>query len=123
MAAVEIPPLRSVTSSENTQDSRSSNISHSVKAQPIALKIGSGDLSPCAGNGAGFQGLTVMAKPPDPTKDAKFQGVVQHFLKTPPKPHAPKAKPKVSPRRPATKAETAALKRADKMVVKRMPKR
>jgi hypothetical protein len=33
-----------------------------------------------------------MPKAPDPTKDAKFQDVVQHFLKTPPKPFTPKAK-------------------------------
>lgn len=32
-----------------------------------------------------------MAKSPksDPAKDPEFQKVVQHFLKTPPKPHAP----------------------------------
>jgi hypothetical protein len=40
---------------------------------------------------------------------------------TPPKPSPPKAKP--SPRPPATKAEIAAQKRADKMVIKRMRKR
>jgi hypothetical protein len=38
------------------------------------------------------------------------------ILKTP-------AKAKVSPGRPATKAEHAALKRVDKMVIKRMRKR
>ena len=41
--------------------------------------------------------------------------------KTPPV--APKAKIKPSPRGPATKAEHAALKRIDKMVIKRMRKR
>jgi hypothetical protein len=36
-----------------------------------------------------------MAKKSDPTKDPDFQAVVQHFLKTPPKPHEkPKPKPK-----------------------------
>jgi hypothetical protein len=35
----------------------------------------------------------------------------------------PKPKPKVNPGRPATKAEHAALKRVDKMVIKRMRKR
>lgn len=28
-----------------------------------------------------------MADEPDPTKDPKFKQVVDHFLKTPPKPH------------------------------------
>jgi hypothetical protein len=28
-----------------------------------------------------------MARSPDPTKDPEFQAVVQHFLKTPHKPH------------------------------------
>jgi len=41
----------------------------------------------------------------------------------PPKPVAPKAKTKPRPRGPATKAEHAALKRVDKMVIKRMRKR
>jgi hypothetical protein len=31
-----------------------------------------------------------MAKKPDPTKDPRFQNVVDHFLKTKPKPHKPK---------------------------------
>jgi len=31
-----------------------------------------------------------MADEPDPTKDPKFKQVVDHFLKTPPKPHAKK---------------------------------
>ena len=35
----------------------------------------------------------------------------------------PKTQPKASPRPPATKAEHAAMKRRDKMVVKRMRKR
>jgi hypothetical protein len=35
----------------------------------------------------------------------------------------PKAKTKPAPRGPATKAEHAALKRVDKMVIKRMRKR
>ena len=39
------------------------------------------------------------------------------------KPGLPKAKNKPSPRGPATKAEHAALKRIDKMVIKRMRKR
>jgi hypothetical protein len=64
-----------------------------------------------------------MAKTPDPTKDAEFQSVIQHFLKTPPQPHKPKEKGKASPRHPATKAEIAAKKRADKTVIKRMRKR
>jgi len=39
-----------------------------------------------------------MAKSPktDPTKDPEFQGVIQHFLKTPPQPFTPKAKKKAS---------------------------
>ena len=40
-----------------------------------------------------------------------------------PPPVAPKAKPKASPGRPATRAEHAAMKRIDKMVIKRMRKR
>jgi len=40
---------------------------------------------------------------------------------TPPAP--PKVKNKPNPRAPATKAEHAALKRVDKMVIKRMRKR
>jgi hypothetical protein len=40
-----------------------------------------------------------------------------------PKPSAAKAKNKPNPRGPATKAEHAALKRVDKMVIKRMRKR
>jgi len=35
-----------------------------------------------------------MPKTSDPTKDQKFQGVVQHFIKTPPKPFTPNAKDK-----------------------------
>jgi hypothetical protein len=46
-----------------------------------------------------------MPKPPDPTKDPEFQGVVQHFLKTPPKPFTPKAKPKVSPKPPKARIQ------------------
>jgi hypothetical protein len=38
-----------------------------------------------------------MSKIPDETKDPKFQGVVQHFLKTKPQPFTPKAKPKATP--------------------------
>ena len=40
-----------------------------------------------------------------------------------PEPAAPKPKNKPSPRGPVTKAEHAALKRVDKMVIKRMRKR
>jgi hypothetical protein len=45
--------------------------------------------------------------------------------KDPSKPAAPAAtpKPKPAPRGPATKAEHAAMKRIDKMVIKRMRKR
>lgn len=39
------------------------------------------------------------------------------------KPSTPTAKSKPSPKGPATKAEHAALKRIDKMVIKRMRKR
>ena len=39
------------------------------------------------------------------------------------KPGTPQVKSKPSPRGPATKAEHAALKRIDKMVIKRMRKR
>jgi hypothetical protein len=38
-----------------------------------------------------------MTKSPDPTKDSQFQGVIKHFLKTPPKPFTPGAKKKLSP--------------------------
>jgi len=31
-----------------------------------------------------------MSDKPDPTKDPKFKQVVDHFLKTPPKPHTKK---------------------------------
>ncbi len=55
-----------------------------------------------------------MSKPP------KEDDVQQPVLKTPSK---PAAKPKPSPRGPATKAEHAALKRMDKTVIKRMRKR
>jgi hypothetical protein len=41
-----------------------------------------------------FEERPLMAKPTDPTKDPAFQGVIQHFLKTPPKPFTPKAKTK-----------------------------
>jgi hypothetical protein len=47
-----------------------------------------------------------MSKKPDPTKDAQFQGVIQHFLKNPPKPFTPKDKGKPSrpdPKRNAKK--------------------
>ncbi len=54
-----------------------------------------------------------MAKSPDPTKDAKFQDVVKHFLKTPPKPHAPKGKAKVSPAK-ASKVEKRAAEKTRK---------
>ena len=40
-----------------------------------------------------------------------------------PKPITPKAKPKVNPAPPATKAQIANQKRADKTVIKRMRKR
>ena len=60
-----------------------------------------------------------MPKAPDNSRDA----VLARMLKTPPKPFTPKAKPKVSPGAPATKAEHAAFKRADKTVIKRMRKR
>jgi hypothetical protein len=56
----------------------------------------------------------------DATKDDE---VLQRTVKPPPKPFTPKAKPKASPGRPATKAEHAALKRVDKTVIKRMRKR
>jgi len=46
-------------------------------------------------------------------------------MSTPENPSPPPPKPKIkpSPRGPATKAEHAALKRIDKMVIKRMRKR
>lgn len=43
--------------------------------------------------------------------------------KTPAKPTASKPKAKQHPVRPMTKAEQAQLKRADKTVIKRMPKK
>jgi hypothetical protein len=63
----------------------------------------------------------LSTKKSDPTQDPEFQDVVQHFLKTPLQPHKPN--PKVSPGKPATKAELAAQKRVDKTVIKRMRKR
>jgi hypothetical protein len=43
-----------------------------------------------------------MAKPSDPTKDPKFQQVVQTFLRTPPQPHKSAAKkPKKAQKRAA----------------------
>jgi hypothetical protein len=58
------------------------------------------------------------------SKDAtKDDDVLRRTPKLPPKPLTPKAKPKASPGRPATKAEHAALKRVDKTVIKRMRKR
>jgi len=63
-------------------------------------------------------GLDVaMNKPPEDSRNA----VPAQPHKTPPKPFTPKAKGRVGP--PATKAEQAALKRADKTVIKRMRKR
>lgn len=59
-----------------------------------------------------------MAKPPNREDQTPLR-----LLKTPPKPFTPKVKPKVNPAPPATKAEIAAKKRADKMVIKRMRKR
>jgi len=58
-----------------------------------------------------------MAAPP--TRD----DVLRKMLKTPPKPFTPKAKPKVSPRPPATKAEHAAFKRSDKTSFKPAPRK
>jgi hypothetical protein len=48
-----------------------------------------------------------MPKPPDETKDAQFQNVVQHFLKTPPKPFTPKAKKAPSPKKAKAKKAKA----------------
>jgi len=59
-------------------------------------------------------------------KKSKFSEedeVMRRLLKTPPRPLTPKAKNKPNTRAPATKAEHAALKRVDKMVIKRMRKR
>ena len=38
----------------------------------------------------------------DPTKDPQFQKVVQHFLKTPPKPHKKGGEKKGGSRRPSS---------------------
>ena len=54
--------------------------------------------------------------------NSRAAGPVQE-PKNPSKPLAPKSKNKSSPHVPATKAEHAALKRIDKMVIKRMRKR
>jgi len=43
-----------------------------------------------------------MSKSPDETKDPQFQNVLRHFLKTPPRPHAPLSKKKPSPPKRAT---------------------
>jgi hypothetical protein len=60
-----------------------------------------------------------MAKTPDNSRDA----VLARMLKTPPKPFTPKAKPKASPRPPATKAEHAAFKRTNKTAFKPAPRK
>jgi hypothetical protein len=60
-----------------------------------------------------------MAKPPDNSRDA----VLSRMLKTPPKPFTPKAKPKVSPRPAATKAEQAKYKQNDKTSFKPAPRK
>jgi hypothetical protein len=49
-----------------------------------------------------------MGKSPDPTKDPEFQAVVQHFLKTPPKPHKPPKKKQSKKRKAAKKATNRA---------------
>lgn len=64
-----------------------------------------------------------MPKPPDKTEDPQVQSAAKDILKTPPKPFTPKAKGRPNPGGPATKAQHAALKRADKTVIKRMRKR
>jgi hypothetical protein len=67
--------------------------------------------------------VSTMPKPPDETKASKAEDGPQRAQKTPPRPFLPKAKGKPNPGGPATKAEHAALKRADKTVIKRMRKR
>jgi hypothetical protein len=52
-----------------------------------------------------------MPKSPDPTKDADFQGVVQHFLKTKPQPFTPKTKKKPSPGNSKVKKDGKAASR------------
>jgi hypothetical protein len=47
----------------------------------------------------------------------------ERTLDIPPKPFTPKAKPKVSPRPPATKAEQAKYKRSDKTAFKPAPRK
>ena len=42
-------------------------------------------------------------KTPDPTKDPKFQGVVNHFLKTPPQPRKAKPAKRRKPKQPKPK--------------------
>jgi hypothetical protein len=59
-----------------------------------------------------------MPKPLSP-EDA----TMLRLLKTPPKPFTPKAKPKVSPLSPATKADHAKFKRSDKVAFKPAPKK
>jgi hypothetical protein len=41
-----------------------------------------------------------MAEKPDPTKDPDFKKVVDHFLKTKPKPHKPQPKKRPEPKAP-----------------------
>jgi len=60
-----------------------------------------------------------MTKTPDSSRDA----VPAEMPKASPKPVTPKAKPRVNPAPPATRAEIANQKRADKTVIKRMRKR
>jgi hypothetical protein len=57
------------------------------------------------------------------TKSPTEDDVLRKMLKTPPAPFTPKAKPKVSPRPPATKAEQAAYKRSDKTSFKPAPRK
>ena len=59
-----------------------------------------------------------MTKDPENSQDA-----VPAPKTLPAKPVAPKIKPKVNPAPPATRAEIANQKRADKTVIKRMRKR
>ena len=59
-----------------------------------------------------------MTKDPEDSQDA-----VPAQKTPPPKPVTPKAKPRVNPAPPATRAEIANQKRADKTVIKRMRKR
>jgi len=59
----------------------------------------------------------------DAETERRRENTLKKMLATPPTPFTPKAKPKVSPGKPATRAQIASQKKVDKTVIKRMRKR